>query len=228
MVFERLFGKPQIIQKRRAAFKNGRSKMQFWKTLNSPVVVVLIALCGLFAVKTFVPRKGLSSEIRSAYEELNKIMQESVDENKSFLVKEFATEMAGQISAGFRQAFGGNKEEKSKDTQKILDVKKQLEIIDLHQVPSQWDSQEKFIGILKNNSDQYLRMIKVSSQFYDDKDKLIDINTNWISAIKILEPGEEFGLEIKRHLGNNPVIKLASTAKIKARVVSFEFVAKPD
>ena len=177
---------------------------------------------------TFVPRKGLSSEIRSAYEELNKIMQESVDENKSFLVKEFATEMAGQISAGFSQAFGGNKEEKSKDTQKILDVKKQLEIIDLHQVPSQWDSREKFIGMLKNNSDQYLSMIKVSSQFYDDKDELIDINTNWISDIKILEPGEEFGLEIKRQLGNNTATKLPSTAKIKARVVSFQFVTKPD
>lgn len=202
--------------------------MKFWKTLNSPVVVVLVALCGFFAVMKFVPGKGLSSEIRSAYEELNKIMQESVDENKSFLVKEFATEMAGQISAGFRQAFGGNNEEKNKETQKILDVKKQLEIIDLHQVPSQWDSQEKFIGILKNNSDQYLNMIKVSSQFYDDKDELVDINTNWISDIKILEPGEEFGLEIKRHVKSNTATNLPSTSKIKARVVSFQFVTKPD
>lgn len=186
-----------------------------WKKINSPIVITIIAIAAVFVFKATMKPK-LASEIRGAYEELNAIIEDSAsDAEKSKAIQTFAQEIATQIREGF--AGGFKKENKDK---MYVATKQKINISGIKFIKSKWPGREKFIFVVKNNSDKYISSLKLNYEFYK-KDELIDCETKWVSQIKILEPNQEIAISGERSLPKEETDNYKSD-EVRIKITSFD------
>ncbi|MCK5578963.1 MAG: hypothetical protein KAI63_05520 [Planctomycetes bacterium] len=160
-----------------------------WKTINSPIVIAIIIIASLFILKSQM-KPTLATEIRGVYKELNAILKDgATDAEKNKAIQKFAQEIAKQIKEGFSAGFKSG-EDKKEDKDKIyIETKKKIKINGIKFVKAKWKGREAFIFVIKNNSDKYIKSLKLNYEFYKNGE-LIDSENKWISNIKILEPNQ--------------------------------------
>jgi hypothetical protein len=195
-----------------------------WKYLNSPIVITLIAIAALFIFAgTMKPR--LATEIRAAYEELNKIIQDGAsDAEKTKAIQQFAKEMATQMRTGFSEGFKSEGNLKEDEMKIFADTKSKIVISNIKSAHSEWKNSEKIIYKIKNGSNRNISSLRVNYEYYK-QGELIDCSNQWINEIKMLVPNEEAAISQTRQLGNDPNEVLKSD-EVKIKVSSFEI--KPD
>lgn len=163
-----------------------------WKTINSPIVIAVVCLIA-FSMIMRPSKLKLASEIRGVYEELMKIAEEGAnDTEKAKVIRDFSQEMASQIRAGFSAGFKTPDSEKKgkSDDQIFIEIQDKISVSDFSATESPFHSREDFMYKITNNSDRYLKQIRLNIEFYKDN-KLIDCKNKWISEINILAPGKE-------------------------------------
>jgi hypothetical protein len=172
----------------------------------------------------------LGSEIRGAYEELIAIAEDaSSDADKTKAIQDFAEQIAGQMKAGFSSGFssGGDDGEESKDA-KFLRIKKQIKLLGIKEVPSQYSSRQGVLFSVKNESEFPVKSIKVNFDYYR-AGELIDTKNEWLNEIEVLDAGESINLKKDRSLPNglSEPEKIAFTFdEVKASITSFRIVEK--
>jgi hypothetical protein len=99
----------------------------------------------------------------------------------------------------------------------------------LKKVPSRQDSLENYLYEISNNSDSYVKRMKINFEFYDDSGELIDAENDWINEIKVLAPGEKMSLKAKHwlHKPEGSEEYQGHSASAKAEVTSFSITEKP-
>ncbi len=188
-----------------------------WKKLNSPIVIVIIALAGLYGVLELSQSKStLAQEIRGAYDEINAIVKEGSSEaEKTKAIQEFAKEIAMQIRGGFGTGFGDDESEKKAKDKEYVETRSKVKIIELKKVKSSWSDREKYVFAVKNESDKTVSSIKLNYEFYQ-KGKLIDCENRWVSQVKLLGPGEEVAVSKERRLpGEDSSVHSADEIRVK-------------
>ncbi len=191
-----------------------------WKYINSPIVIVVIAISALFIFAgTTKPR--LATEIRAAYEELNKIIENGAsDAEKTKAIQQFAKEVATQMHNGFSDGLKSNAPQKENKDKIFVDTKQKLIISGIKKVKSEWQNGEKIIYSLKNNSDRSISNLRVNFEYYKNGE-LIDCTNDWVSEVKILSPNEKIALSKNRQLPKDPNETLNSD-KVKISITSFD------
>lgn len=201
-----------------------------WKMINSPVVVVILASLLLIGVLN-LQKPRMAMELRAVSEELDKIIQEGgSDSEKAKAIRDFANSIASNLKDGFSSGFGSNTNDIKELDQKelaFIKVKELLTITDVKQVDSGWDSQEKHIFTIQNNSDKYITSLHVSMEYYKD-DVVVDCEEKWLSNIKILTPGEKIVIDETRRLPKEePATSKAKSNKLRVVPISFTIKNAP-
>lgn len=193
-----------------------------WKTINSPIVITIIAIAAIFVLRATTKPK-LASEIRGAYKELNAIIEDGgSDAEKNKAIQKFAQEMATQLRDGFEEGFKSDNPKKDDKDKVYLAAKQKINISDIKFVKTDWPTNEKVIFVLKNNSDKPINNLKLNYEYYK-QGKLIDCRNGWIHEIKILEPNQGIALSDQRGLTKeDPNDYRSDEAKIN--VTSFDIV----
>jgi hypothetical protein len=191
-----------------------------WKYINSPIVIVILAISALFVFAgTMKPR--LANEIRAAYEELNKIIENGAsDVEKTKAIQQFAKEVATQMHNGFSDGLKSNTPQKENKDKIFVDTKSKLIISGIKKVKSEWQNGEKVIYSLKNESDKPISNLRVNFEYYKNGE-LIDCTNDWVSEVKILSPNETIALSHNRQLPKDPNGALNSD-EVKISVTSFD------
>jgi hypothetical protein len=196
-----------------------------WKVLNSPIVVCLVVVLALIGLRSSMKPK-LAGEIRGVYDELMKIAEDGAsDAEKSKAIQRFAQEVSRQLKTGFKEGFSSASDGKVRQDQDLefLEVRKQVEIVGFKYIKSNWPNREQFLFKIKNNSDKYLTSLKVNYEFYKGTE-LVDCKNEWVSQIKILEPGQEFAVSENRQFprGTKPEDEaLFKSDTVKISISSF-------
>jgi hypothetical protein len=173
-----------------------------WKILNSPIVVAVVAVLLLFGVmKLQKPR--LAMEVRAVSAELDRIVREGgTDAEKAKAIRDFANSVASNLREGFSSGFSSGSDgvkELDAAERTYLETKDKIEITNIKKVASSWDSREKYVYLIKNNSDKYLTSLNFQMEYYKDGE-LIDSEQKWLSNIKVLSPGQSISVSIERNL----------------------------
>jgi hypothetical protein len=188
-----------------------------WKIINSPIVIAVIAIAAVFVLKATMKPK-LASEIRGLYKELNAIIEDGAsDAEKTRAIKEFAQEIATQIREGFSAGFKSDVSQMEDNI--YIATKQKIAISGIKFVKSTWPSREKIMFVLKNNSDKYISSLKLNYEFYRENE-LVDCKNDWVSQIKILEPGQEIAISHERSLPKEETETYKSD-KVNIKVTSF-------
>jgi hypothetical protein len=191
-----------------------------WKTINSPIVITIIAIVAVFILRATTKPK-LASEIRGAYKELNAIIEDGgSDAEKNKAVQKFAQEMATQIREGFAEGFKSNNPQKDNKNKVYLAAKQEINISDINFVETASPTNEKVIFVLKNNSDKPMSNLKLNYEYYK-QGKLIDCENKWVHEIKIFEPNQEITLGNQRILAREDPNNYRSD-EVKINVTSFD------
>jgi hypothetical protein len=188
-----------------------------WNKINSPIVITIVAITALFVFMAVTKHK-LASEIRGAYDELNAIIKDSAsDAQKSKAIQKFAQEIGTQIREGFAAASPTQKDDKDS---LYTAVKPKITVSGIKQVKSPWQGQEKFIFLVKNNSDYSISNLRLNCEFYK-QGELIDCENKWVSEIKILDPNQEIALSQQRSLTKDDPNNSKSD-ELKVKITSFD------
>jgi hypothetical protein len=193
-----------------------------WKTINSPIVIACIAIAALFIFRATV-KPRLATEIRAAYEELNSIVKDGAsDAEKSKAIQQFAQEIATQMRAGFSTGFSASSSQDNQRKEKdklYAKTKEKLSISGVKTVPAEWKGHEKTIYMLKNNSNEAVRSLRINYEYYKNGE-LVDCRNDWVSEVKTLDPNQEIAISHDRTLPEDANECKADEVKIK--ITSFE------
>lgn len=196
-----------------------------WNKINSPIVITIIAIASLFVLKATMKPK-LATEIRGAYNELTAIVEDGTsDAEKSKAIQKLIEEIGSQIRTGLSNVFESKDANKNeKNPYKIyLDTKRKVVISDIKYIDAKWKGRENFIFKVKNNSEKYIRSLRLNYEFYRDGE-LIDVENKWISGIKILEPNQEVIIKGERSYPQGTKdedIKKYKSTEVRITVMSF-------
>ncbi|NIP31966.1 MAG: hypothetical protein GTO02_21065 [Candidatus Dadabacteria bacterium] len=133
----------------------------FWKFLNSPLIVVLIALA-IWPVLTVL---SSTFALKLGIDQISQTVSEEV-------VKPF-------------QNMGSQQDEKLKAEFEVL---KNINVSNVSFAPTSWSGKAKIIGTLTNNSRKTVKGIHLTASLKKDG-KLINVNNEWLSRIKAISPG---------------------------------------
>lgn len=191
-----------------------------WKTVNSPIVITIIAIAALFVLKaTMKPR--LASEIRGVYEELSAIVNDGAsDAKKSKAIQTFVQEISAQVRDGFSTGFKSTDPKKEDRDKVYLAAKQKIGISSVKIVNAEWPGREKVLFVVTNGSDRCISSLKVNYEFYKNGE-LVDCKNEWVSAIKLLEPNQEIALSQDRVLPKDAPDNSKSN-EVKVKITSFD------
>lgn len=147
---------------------------KLWNFLNSPLIVVLVAL-------SIWP---ILLALTSAY-------------SMKIGIQEMAGAIGSEVVAPFKK-MGQQQDEKLKKELNIID---NIAVSNVKFVPSDWKNRQKVIGQLTNKSDATAKTIKVIVSYYAKDKGLIDVGNEWLSSIKALRPGETTSFTMNRSVG---------------------------
>ncbi len=171
-----------------------------WKALNSPIIVVIIALVvwPLLTVAMF-----------------------------SFTVPKIKRGF-GEITTEITSPFTQMGQESEKKALEKLNTLKLLEITNIKKAPSSWPTKEKVIGTIVNNSDKTLKSIKVNASFYNVEGNLIDVENKWLHSLGFILPKQSVDFSFKRELGTHKeseeILASRKSASVKISVSDFDIV----
>lgn len=132
----------------------------FWKFLNSPLVVVVIA----FSIWPILTVLSSGVAVKLGIQQISEAVSEEV-------VKPFKN-------------FGANQDKKTIAEAKILD---NIVLSNVSFAHTTWKGNVKIIGTLTNNSNKIIKSIHLLSSLYQDG-KLANVEEKWLSNVKILKP----------------------------------------
>ncbi len=192
------------------------------KNLIGSLVIVLLGITYFFVLQSYVGKSTLQSEIRDAYSEVQRISDELATTDEPGRIKEVVANFATQVVDGIKSGFKGN----NTDLIRFNKVRQKISISDLSRGTTQWKNKEKFIGVIRNNSDHPVSQIRANLVSYSKEGKMIDVSVKWRSAIKLLPPAESFPFTVERELGSHSLsaeeLNSRKAASFEIRVVSFQ------
>jgi hypothetical protein len=172
------------------------------ENIKCPFVITVIAIIAIYSVVREATKPRLATEIRAAYDEINRILKDGkTDAEKTKAIQAFTQEIGSQIRAGFKAGFGDDKDKtegKSADAL-FLETKQKVGVKFIKYTEPRWAGRESYLYKIKNNSDKYIGTIRVNFEYYK-KGELIDCENKWISDIQILEPQHEMAIAGERNL----------------------------
>lgn len=143
---------------------------KLWKILNTPLVVVLIAL-SVWPILTVLSG---SLAVKLGIQQIAEAVSEEV-------VKPF-------------QNMSSEQDEKHKIE---ADVLNKMVVSNIAFAPTSWTGKLKVIGTITNNSTHSVKGLHISSSVYQH-DTLVNVNDDWLSNLKFIGPkaAENFNFQI--------------------------------
>ncbi len=171
-----------------------------WKAINSPIVVVIIALT-IWPLLTVVMFSFTVPKIKKGF---------------------------GEITTAITSPFTQMDQESEKKALEKLETLKLVKVINVKKAPSSWSRQEKVIGTIVNNSDKTLKSIKVNTSFYNVEGDLIDVENKWLHSLGFILPKQSVDFSFKRELGvhkeSEEILTSRKSASVKISVSDFDIV----
>ena len=129
-----------------------------------------------------------------------------------------------QVVDGIKSGFQGN----NSDLIRFNEVRQKINLSDLSRGITQLKNKEKFIGMIGNNSKYPVSQLRVNLVSYSKERKLMDVSVEWLSAIKLLSPGESMPFTVERELGSHSLsaeeLNSRKAAAFEIKVASFQVV----
>lgn len=177
-----------------------------WKAINSPIVVVVLALT-IWPILTTLTASFAVSNIKKA-------------------IVGATEDIVDAVTEPFMQM---GEDSKAKQIKK-LNVFNLIEIKNIKTAPSSWKTKEKVIGTIVNNSDKTLTSIKLNASFYDTEGNLIDVVYAWLSSLELLLPKQSadfsFDRDLGRHEESEEILASRKSASIEIVISNVDIVEK--
>lgn len=194
------------------------------KVINSPIAITLIVIVAAFVLAK-QNKAHLAGEIQATYDTLVAIAADATsDAEKTKAVQNLAEQLANQIKVGF--SIGWNSTQESDKKFSFLEVRKQIKIENLKEIPTQWETRQSVILTLKNESDYPIEHINLNLDYYKDG-ILIDTKHKSLHGIKILAPGEATSVKEERSFpkrDNPEEMEALIFDSVKASITSFNII----
>lgn len=179
-----------------------------WKVINSPIIVVILALT-IWPILTTLTASFAVSNIKKA-------------------VVDATGGIVDAIKEPFMQMGQENKVEKFEK----LNIIKVLEVKNIKTAPASWPKNEKIIGTILNNSDKTLTSFHINASFYDKEGNLIDVVNQWLSSLGFVLPNQSIDFSFERSLGSHKESEddliSRKSGSIKIIISDFDIVEKDD
>jgi len=170
---------------------------KIWTILNSPLVVVLVAL--------------------SVWPILGAYTGFKVMEQGAIKVKSAISEGLGGVTS----------EEQNQKILKKIEILKNINVKNINNVKSDWKGKEKIVAEIHNNTKHTIRSIHYSASFYDKGGELIDVTTSWMGSKFIQPDNFmpiEFTRTIGEHNDPDEILEKRKSDKIIINIQDFEIV----
>lgn len=194
------------------------------KIINSPIAITLIVIVAAFVLAK-QNKAHLAGEIQATYDTIIAIAADATsDAEKTKAVQDLAEQLANQIKVGFSSGWNNNEESDEKPS--YLEVRKQIKIENLKEIPTQWETRQSVILTLENESEYPIERINLNLDYYKDG-ILIDTKHKSLHNIKILALGEATSVKEERSIpkSDNPEEMEAFTFdSVKANITSFGII----
>lgn len=194
------------------------------KIINSPIAITLIVILAAFVLAK-QNKAHLAGEIQATYDTLVAIAADATsDAEKTKAVQDLAEQLANQIKVGFSSGWNSTQESDKKFS--FLEVRKQIKIENLKEIPTQWETRQSVIFTLKNESDYPIEHINLNLDYYKDG-ILIDTKHKSLHGIKILAPGEATSVKEERSFpkrDNPEEMEALIFDSVKANITSFQII----
>ena len=175
---------------------SGDVMKNLWKFINSPIVVVIIALIiwpALFALTS-----SFAFDIG---------------------IREVVSSVQNEVSNSF-QELNGQQTEKRKIEAEVIE---RLELDNVKLVPTPFPATEKVIGSITNTSDMTVSRVQLTASYFNSLNELIDVGNQWLEGTASLRPGETRDFTFHRNFGGRgttePPSESEKTASVKLVVV---------
>jgi hypothetical protein len=132
----------------------------FWKFLNTPLVVVIIAL-SIWPILT-VLSSGIAVKLG---------------------IKQISEAVTAEVVKPF-QEMGTEQDEKLRIE---ADAIKKITISNVRFAPTSWKGKAKIIGTITNNSTKTVKGIHLTASLYENNE-LVNVNDEWLARLKLLSP----------------------------------------
>ena len=159
-----------------------------------PALIIGIAIVGT----SVLPKITASHTIDNALDQLERSV-ETKDKSGSTRIERIIKGISKSVSTGFKSSFEGDRNET--DIKKIA-IKDKITISQVKVVHGRMKTEEKIIGIIKNESDKDIADVSFNVAFKDKNGILLDVNATFASVRGTLKPGQELGFEVQRQLGD--------------------------
>jgi hypothetical protein len=193
-----------------------------WRMLNSPLIVLIIALA-LWPIASSI---AVRWKLRTFSHEVRALAQETADEKEAGTLKLLVSGWVSQVASGLSGGFSQMGEDRAKTLADFRRVRPSILVTEVKAVESSWPGREKVVGKITNNSDQAIETVKITTMFYDASGSLIDVDNKWLSDIKVIEPKTAVGFSVERSMGqgNEPPAQLEArkSKRMEIQVSDFE------
>jgi len=175
------------------------------------IIIAGVSLKPASPVKTFLADLETAAQTKDAdgKTSLNRILEG------------FAASASSSIQAGF----DSGQNEKAKTNLAVIE---KLQVTDVKIVAGSQKTQERVIGIVRNNSDQTISGVNFNTIYRDADGQLIDVGASFSQLKGTLKPGAELGFEIRRDLGSfkeeDEVLAARKAAQAEVAVVDLRIV----
>ncbi len=198
-----------------------------WKSLNSPLVVLLLGL----ALWPLASSMAVRWKLRTFAREVRALAQETGDPKETGTLKLLVSGWVSQVASGITGAFSQMGEDRAETMSEYRRLRPSIRVSEVKQVESAWPGREKIVGKIANDSDKAISTVKITTMFYDASGSLIDVDNKWISEIKVIEPSTAVGFTVERTVGqmNEPPGQLDArrSKRVEVQVADFEVVKQP-
>lgn len=152
---------------------------KFWKIINSPLIVVLIAL-SIWPILTVL--------------------------SGSLAVKLGVQQIAETVSEEVVEPFQNMSSEQDEKHKNEIDVLKKMTVSNIAFAPTSWTGKLKIIGTITNNSTHAVKGLHVSSSVYQNE-TLVNVNNDWLSNLKYISPNASadftFNIDVEEGQGKD-------------------------
>ena len=171
-----------------------------WQQLNRPLVVLLVGFALWPLVSAWKERLTVHSAADAVFQELGRAQDQMQDQAKQSGIKKLVESFVSQFVDGFSDAFdrmGSKQESKFNDFTSVL---KQVTITEAKVGPGQFESNDKVIGIIRNDSAKSISSLHLNLTLFGADGQLLDVVDKDLNDLKVLLPGQAVGFAVDRDL----------------------------
>ena len=202
-----------------------------WQFLNSPLIVLLAALCLWPFISAWEHRIAVHSIADAVVVELNRSTKELNDEGKKSGIKTLVSTFVSQFIDGFNSALeaaGQGQEAKQAD---FRAAQNKVSLTEVKIVPSPFNTRERIIGVVHNGASASISNIRLNLMMYGADGQLLDVADESLNDVKVLRPGQDVGFAVDRDIGESdldkPALATRRATTVKAQIVSFDIEQEP-